>query len=37
MFDGLIGADRLDVSTWPDGIYTSRAAGGKVSRFVVSH
>ena len=37
VFDGVITANRLDVSTWPNGVYTSRTVGGKVSRFLVSH
>lgn len=37
VFQGNVEANRLDVSSWPNGVYTVRAEGGKVSRFVVSH
>ena len=37
VFQGKVPANRLDVSAWPNGVYTTRTNGGKVSRFVVSH
>ena len=37
VFEGPIAANRLDVSAWPNGVYTTRTEEGKLSRFVVSH
>lgn len=37
VFQGKVQANLLDVSAWPNGVYTCHTEGEKVSRFVVSH
>ena len=37
VFEGAINSNRLDVSAWPNGLYTLRTEGMKVFRFLVSH